>query len=88
MRAVKHHSRNLLYRQTLRKVCSAYFSWQTPVFVRIQNTVAVHVLEGISLVLQDGDSGSRSISKGLSPFLGYEAVTFLCSSFVPFLTGT
>ena len=83
MRAVKHHSCNLLYRKTGSKILRPFLSRQPPVLVWIEAAVAVEVLEGIAVIGQNADPGTGSIAERLSSLLGYQVVAVLCLCLAP-----
>ncbi len=65
--AIEHESCYLLYADLLRQVMRTLLWCQSPVLVGIQLSVAIEVLEGIAVLIEDTNTGLRMVAQ-LRPF--------------------
>ena len=82
---MREQGRHFLHAQAVRQGAGAFFIGQPPVLVGIQLAVAVQVLEGVAVSLQDGDAGSLGISQGFAALIGHLHPAVGRSLFFPFL---
>ena len=68
--AVGEEGDHFLNAQTLGQIAGTGFVVQPPVFIGIKLAVAVQILEGEAVVLDDGDAGVRGIAQDLAALVG------------------
>ena len=67
--AIDAQAAHLLNGHLGNQIHSALLVGKTPVFVRVQLTVLVHVLKGIAITFDDGHTGFGSIAQGCTTFI-------------------